>query len=249
MQPWRGGYRVAEKELVARPARADEARTVKPALSPHALLVACLAHTELAPPTPAEQCRCFTQGRVQDAPPGGPWLHHLFEAIATNATCSTKCPRRKNGGIDMWVRLTGLMVYVIFALTFLKPNKNSKWLCSCLQMRSRAILFSESRTERLYSLKFLKQMPPNRRGSNINDFNLPKRSTSASIDSSNHLFDEELCYDTDNLLSEYENMIAHLNIDQCHAFDCIVDVLLSNKHVFFFVSGLEALEKFTYGIP
>jgi hypothetical protein len=50
-------------------------------------------------------------------------------------------------------------------------------------------------------------------------------------------------------LSEYENMIAHLNIDQRHAFDCIVDVLLSNKHVFFFVSGLEALEKFTYGIP
>jgi hypothetical protein len=113
MQPWRGGYRVAEKELVARPARANEAHTVEPALSPHALLVACLAHAELAPPTPAEQCRCFTQGRVQDAPPGGPWLRHLFEAIATNAICSTKCPRRKNGVIDMWVPLTGLMVYAI----------------------------------------------------------------------------------------------------------------------------------------
>jgi hypothetical protein len=45
----------------------------------------------------------------------------------------------------------------------------------------------------------------NRRGSNINDFNLPKRSTTAYIDSSNCLFDVELCYDIDDLLTESES--------------------------------------------
>jgi hypothetical protein len=44
-----------------------------------------------------------------------------------------------------------------------------------------------------------------KRGSNINDFNLSRKSRCTSFDSRNHLFDEELCYvHADNLLSESE---------------------------------------------
>jgi hypothetical protein len=41
------------------------------------------------------------------------------------ATCSKKCPRKKNNVINTWVPLTGLTVYVMELFTFLKPNKNS----------------------------------------------------------------------------------------------------------------------------
>jgi superfamily II DNA or RNA helicase len=76
-----------------------------------------------------------------------------------------------------------------------------------------------------------------RRGSIINDFNLSRRSIITSTGSSNRLFDEELCYDTNIVLSESEAMIAQLNSDQHHAFDCITNVVLSNNSGFFFVSG------------
>jgi hypothetical protein len=77
----------------------------------------------------------------------------------------------------------------------------------------------------------------NRRGCNINDFNLPRKSTITIAGSSNHLFDEELSYNIDTLMSESENMISQLNDEQHHAFDCIVHVFLSNNPRFFFVSG------------
>jgi hypothetical protein len=48
----------------------------------------------------------------------------------------------------------------------------------------------------------------NKRGSSINNFNLPKKSTITSVDSTNCLFDEELSYDTSNLLNESENMMS-----------------------------------------
>jgi hypothetical protein len=76
-----------------------------------------------------------------------------------------------------------------------------------------------------------------RRGSSIKDFSLPRRSTGTSTDSLNRLFDEGLCYDTNILLTESETMIAQLNSDQQHAFDCITNTVLSNNPRFFFVSG------------
>jgi hypothetical protein len=77
----------------------------------------------------------------------------------------------------------------------------------------------------------------NKRGSSINNFNLPKKSTITSVDSTNCLFDEELSYDTSNLLNESENMMSQLNNDQQHAFNCIINAVLSGKSGFFFVSG------------
>jgi hypothetical protein len=75
----------------------------------------------------------------------------------------------------------------------------------------------------------------NRRGRNINDFNLPRKSTITTSDSSNRLFDEELSYNADALMSDSENMISQLNNDQHYAFDCIVHVVLSNNSGFFFL--------------
>jgi hypothetical protein len=76
-----------------------------------------------------------------------------------------------------------------------------------------------------------------KRGSNINDFSLSKKSKCTSFDSRNHLFDEELCYDANSLLSESENMIAQINNEQQLAFESIISTVLSNKAEFFFVSG------------
>jgi hypothetical protein len=76
-----------------------------------------------------------------------------------------------------------------------------------------------------------------RRGSNINDFNLPRRSHAIVVSSTNRFIDEELGYDASRLLSESDNMISQLNDEQLHAFNCIVDVVLSSKPKFFFVSG------------
>jgi hypothetical protein len=73
----------------------------------------------------------------------------------------------------------------------------------------------------------------NRRGRNINDFNLPRKSTITTSDSSNRLFDEELSYNADALMSDSENMISQLNNDQHYAFDCIVHVVLKQFWIFF----------------
>jgi hypothetical protein len=77
----------------------------------------------------------------------------------------------------------------------------------------------------------------NRRGCNINDFNLPRKSAIGTVDSSNRLFDEELSCNAESLMSESKNMILQLNNDQHYAFDCIVHAVLSNNPGFFFVSG------------
>jgi hypothetical protein len=77
----------------------------------------------------------------------------------------------------------------------------------------------------------------NRRGLSINDFNLPRKSTITTADFSNCLFDEELSYNAESLMSESENMISQLNNEQHYAFDCIVHDVLSNNSGFFFVSG------------
>jgi hypothetical protein len=50
-----------------------------------------------------------------------------------------------------------------------------------------------------------------RRGSNINDFNLPRRSHATAVSSTNRFIDEELGYDASRLSSESDNMISQLN--------------------------------------
>jgi hypothetical protein len=82
-----------------------------------------------------------------------------------------------------------------------------------------------------------------RRGSSINNFNLPIKCSDISPNSSNRLFDEELCYNTDIVMTESKNMTSQLNKEQCHAFNCIVNAVLSNKPGFFFVSGYGGTEK------
>jgi predicted ribonuclease YlaK len=77
----------------------------------------------------------------------------------------------------------------------------------------------------------------NKRGSNITDFNLPRKSTNTNSQSINCLFNKELCYDANNLLNESEYMIGQLNSEQQYAFHSIMDTVLHNKPRLFFVSG------------
>ena len=74
-------------------------------------------------------------------------------------------------------------------------------------------------------------------GSNIRDFNLPQKSASSYSSYGNRLIEEEMHYDADDLLNESEASVSKLNDEQLHAFNCIVNVVLSNSHGFFFVSG------------
>jgi hypothetical protein len=77
----------------------------------------------------------------------------------------------------------------------------------------------------------------NKRGKSIDDFCLPRRSVNTSRDSVNRLFDEELDYNELDLLSQSENLLMQLNSEQRHAFDTIVNTVMSNHPGFFFVSG------------
>jgi hypothetical protein len=54
----------------------------------------------------------------------------------------------------------------------------------------------------------------NKRGRRIDDFCLPRESINSSRDSVNRLFDEELNYDTSDLQTQFENLIAQLNSEQ-----------------------------------
>jgi hypothetical protein len=73
-------------------------------------------------------------------------------------------------------------------------------------------------------------------GSNIREFNLPRRTESSYSASYNRLIDEELSYPTDPLLN-MADPTATLNSDQKHAFNTIVDRVTKNEAGFFFVSG------------
>jgi hypothetical protein len=74
-------------------------------------------------------------------------------------------------------------------------------------------------------------------GGNIQDFNLPRRSTSSESSSTNRFIEEELAYDIDNLLDESETFLRKLNAAQRHAFNVIVNTVLNEEHGFYFVSG------------
>jgi hypothetical protein len=69
----------------------------------------------------------------------------------------------------------------------------------------------------------------NKRGGNINDFNLPKRASGSLPSSTNHYITAELCYDAAVLSNESKNMVSQLNDEQLHAFRCIVDSVLSDN--------------------
>ena len=74
-------------------------------------------------------------------------------------------------------------------------------------------------------------------GSRIEDFNLPKKIGSSHRSSGNCLVDEELSYNTSELLLESETLMASLNNEQLEAFYSITETVLNNKPGFFFVSG------------
>jgi ATP-dependent DNA helicase PIF1 len=57
------------------------------------------------------------------------------------------------------------------------------------------------------------------------------------------LFDEELNYDAAALLTESKSLIAQLNSEQRHAFDSIVNTVVTNSPRFFFVSSYGATGK------
>jgi chromosomal replication initiation ATPase DnaA len=83
----------------------------------------------------------------------------------------------------------------------------------------------------------------NKRGTTINDFNLPKIVYGSSTSSTNHYITTKLNYDVVILSTDSKNMISQLNDDQLHAFRCIVDFVLSNNPNFFFISGYRGTGK------
>jgi superfamily II DNA or RNA helicase len=83
----------------------------------------------------------------------------------------------------------------------------------------------------------------NKRRRRIDDFSLPRKSVDSSRESINRLFDEELNYDAAALLTKSESLIAQLNSEQWHAFDSIVNTVITNSHGFFFVSGYGGMGK------
>jgi hypothetical protein len=85
-----------------------------------------------------------------------------------------------------------------------------------------------------------------KRGSNINEFNLPKKSATTSTLSTNSLVNEELCYDASILLIESENLVSQMNSEQHYAFSCIINTVLANKLGFLLSLVMEAQEKLFY---
>jgi DNA replication protein DnaC len=53
----------------------------------------------------------------------------------------------------------------------------------------------------------------------------------------NRLIDDELTYDFDAMQSESEMLISRLNDDQLHAFKTIIEIVLTKRPGFYFVSG------------
>jgi hypothetical protein len=85
-------------------------------------------------------------------------------------------------------------------------------------------------------------------GSNIHDFNLPRRTSNSSGCQSNHFIDEELCDDIDNLLSDSQTMIFQLNNEQLQAFYTIIEGVLTNKSGFSLFLAMVVPVKHSCGI-
>jgi hypothetical protein len=66
-------------------------------------------------------------------------------------------------------------------------------------------------------------------GGNIHDFNLPSRSSSSEQPCENRLVNEELYYNTQDMLIESETLLPKLNHEQLEVFNIITDVVDSKK--------------------
>jgi hypothetical protein len=77
----------------------------------------------------------------------------------------------------------------------------------------------------------------NKSGSNIQDFNLPRKTDNLQDRSVNRLLEEELSYDANNLSNESKVLISQLNTEQMKAFNTIVENVLSGQPGLYFVSG------------
>jgi chromosomal replication initiation ATPase DnaA len=75
-----------------------------------------------------------------------------------------------------------------------------------------------------------------RNGSNIRDFNLPRKTSGSTSYSANRLIEEELSYEIPGL-SDQSIFLSSLNSDQLVAFNYIVDKVTNQQPGFFFVSG------------
>jgi hypothetical protein len=82
----------------------------------------------------------------------------------------------------------------------------------------------------------------NKCGSNIKEYNLPQKNNSTSSIHDNR-FIEELSYNFDTLSQTAYNFHVKLNDQQLHAFNTIVDIVLSNIFGFFFLSGYGGTRK------
>jgi hypothetical protein len=82
----------------------------------------------------------------------------------------------------------------------------------------------------------------NKCGSNIKEYNLPQKTNSTGSIHDNR-FIEELSYNFDTLSQTAYNFHVKLNDQQLHAFNTIVDIVLSNIFGFFFLSGYGGTRK------
>ena len=74
----------------------------------------------------------------------------------------------------------------------------------------------------------------NKCGSNIKEYNLPQKTNSTGSIHDNRFIEEELSYNFDTLSQTAYNLRVKLNDQQLHAFNTIVDTVLSNIFGFFF---------------
>ena len=75
-------------------------------------------------------------------------------------------------------------------------------------------------------------------GQQINNYNLPRRSSHHILDPSNRLIQEEMNYDIKHLEEEEANKLyLQLNKEQKEAFHQIIDSVINSKSRFYFVSG------------
>ncbi|KAJ1284410.1 hypothetical protein BS78_03G202000 [Paspalum vaginatum] len=74
-------------------------------------------------------------------------------------------------------------------------------------------------------------------GQNINSFNLPHKLTHDQLDTNNQLIVEEMNYDVQYLKEETNKLYLQLNKGQKEAFHQIVDSVIDNYSIFYFVSG------------
>ncbi|PWZ28212.1 hypothetical protein Zm00014a_038889 [Zea mays] len=83
----------------------------------------------------------------------------------------------------------------------------------------------------------------NKCGSNIKEYNLPQKTNSTGSIHGNRFIEEELSYNFDTLSQTAYNLRVKLNDQQLHAFNTIVDTVLSNIFGFFFLSGYGGTRK------